>query len=257
MVLLYAAYFDASGKPKGYPVLTVAGAVSPVKKWIRFEAEWKSILESEGVTEFHATDFAASQGEYLGWHDKSRRSKFLKRLIATISKNVNKMFAASIELAAWKAADSEYCLSERFHSPYALAGFTVIDESLKWAKRKRIKPPAFIFEEGDDGWDGLLKLCAWDNIEPIRLPKKKAIPCQVGDMLAWKNRITATNSLKRIRAMQNTGYDEDSAARMQGDLNSLNALKVKPGLFTLFAPETLKRLCTLNRIPRREPPILP
>jgi hypothetical protein len=44
MGLLSAAYFDASGKQKGYSFLTVAGAVSPIKKWIRFEKQWMQAL---------------------------------------------------------------------------------------------------------------------------------------------------------------------------------------------------------------------
>jgi hypothetical protein len=99
MVLLYAAYFDASGEAEGYAVLTIAGAVAPVKKWIRFETQWTDILHAEGVTEFHATDFASSQGEYVGWKgDKERRSNFLSRLIAVVKTNTNKLFSVSVEL---------------------------------------------------------------------------------------------------------------------------------------------------------------
>jgi hypothetical protein len=36
-----SAYFDASGTVDS-PVLTVAGFVSSVKKWIRFEQEWNT-----------------------------------------------------------------------------------------------------------------------------------------------------------------------------------------------------------------------
>lgn len=258
MAMLYAAYFDASGKRKGYAVLTIAGALSPVKKWIRFEKQWKAVLHAEGVKEFHATDFHASQGEYVGWKgDRERRSRFLTQLVEIIKTNTNKLFSVSIELAAWNAIDSEYCFRERFHSPYALAGFTVIDQTLKWAKRKRVKPPEFIFEDGDDGWEGLVKLCVWDKITPIRLPKEKAVPCQVGDMLAWKSRITATNSLKKVRTMQQTGYDEEMANLMDADLASMNRLQVRPGMFNLYTPESLLRTCKQNKIPRRTEPSRP
>jgi len=236
MAMLYAAYFDASGKREGYSVLRLAGALSTVKKWIRFEKQWNAIFHAEGVKVFHATDFAASQGEYLGWKgDRERHSRFPTQLIEVIRTNTNKLFSVSIELAAWNRIDSEYCFSERFYSPYALAGFSVIDQTLGWAKRKRVKPPEFIFEDGDDGWEGLLKLCEWDKITPIRLPREKVVPCQVGDMLAWKSRITATNSLKKVRAMPQTGYDEEMARSMEADLASVNRLKVRPGMFNLYA----------------------
>ncbi len=67
MGLLSAAYFDASGKQERHSFVTVAGATSPIKKWIRFEGQWRQVLKEEGVSEFHATDFAASEGEYKDW----------------------------------------------------------------------------------------------------------------------------------------------------------------------------------------------
>lgn len=256
MALAFAAYFDSSGKDR-YPVLTVAGAVSPVKKWARFEKQWSGILKREGVTEFHATDFASSQGEYKLWRDdKVRRKKFLSDLIAAIRTNVNKLFSVSIELEAWQRIDSEYYFSERFYSPYALAGFAVIDQTLKWAKRKGVKPPQFIFEDGDDGWEGLLKLCKWDKIIPARLPKALAIPCQIGDMLAWKSRITATNSLGLLRKMESTGnYDLESVLSLQNELASLTRLQVRPGMANVFAYETMLRTCQKNQIPKRSRPL--
>lgn len=254
MAMFYAAYFDASGKHEGYRVLTIAGAVSPLKKWSRFEKQWNKVLLDEGVTEFHATDFAAGQGEYRDWKgDKVRRKEFLERLVAIIRANVNKLFSVSVELAAWDKINSEYCFAEHFYSPYSLAGFAVIDQTLRWAKNKKLKPPEFIFEDGDDGWSGLLELCKWDPITPIRLPKAKAVPCQVGDMLAWKSRITATNTLGKLREMERTGnYDEETILTIQSDLQSLSKLQqVCPGSTNLFAPETLLSMCRKNNIRRR------
>ena len=256
MAMLYAAYFDASGKNEGYPVLTVAGAVAPVKKWIRFERDWNRILQAEQVTEFHATDFAASAGDYAGWKgDKTRRSAFLARLIEVVKNNTNKLFSVSVELASWRKIDREYYLSEHFYSPYALAAFTVMTQTMYWAKSKRVKPPEFVFEDGDDGWHGLLALAKWLNVVPIRLPKVKAVPCQIGDMIAWKSRITATNSLKRLRHIERNESSRDlvteATLALAIDLANLNRLKVRPGSINIFADKTLTRLCNENRIPRR------
>jgi hypothetical protein len=114
MVLLYASYFDASGKPGRHPVLSVAGAVAPVKKWIRFERDWQQVLKDEGVTEFHATDFAASRKEYEGWKDdKPRRTKFLNRLGKIIKDNTNKLFMVSVEIDAWDSVISSICWKRR------------------------------------------------------------------------------------------------------------------------------------------------
>jgi len=203
MGMFYTAYFDASGKqtPK-YKVLSIAGALAPVKKWIRFENQWSEVLKSERVSEFHATDFHASEGEYKDWKgDKERRSKFLSGLKTIIENNTNKLFSVSVELDAWEKVNKEYYLEEILQSPYALAGVFVVDQALGWAKRKGTKNLQIVFEDGDEGWGGLLKLCLQRNFVPVRLLKQTAIPCQVGDFLAWKTRITGTNALRHLSKM--------------------------------------------------------
>src|SRR5260370_1514179 len=123
MGMLSAACFDASGKQEGYDFLTVAGAASPIKKWARFEKQWSQILKDEGVSEFHATDFAASEGEYKDWKgDAARRTAFLRCLMGIIKENVNKLFMVTVEMPAWNEVNKEYLLAEPLHSPYALPG---------------------------------------------------------------------------------------------------------------------------------------
>lgn len=120
---MFSVYFDASGKPNNR-VVTVAGAVSTIKKWVRFESEWKAILTDAGVKTFHATDFAASLGEFEGWKGKrERRSKFLHDLGEAIRRNVNKMFAISVEMSAWESVDQMYHLKETIGSPVRVVRF--------------------------------------------------------------------------------------------------------------------------------------
>ena len=249
--MLCAAYFDASGKQGGYPFLTVAGATSPIKKWIRFEKQWNQALTDEGVTEFHATDFASSEGEYKEWKgDKERRSAFVDRLTRIIKNNVNKLFMVTVEMPAWKEVNREYLLAETLHSPYALAGFTVAAQARKWAMRKRLTPSSFkvFFEDGDEGWGGLKQLCQrYCNFDPIRIPKKEGIPFQIGDFLAWKTRITATNAMK-IMAGFRRGDNLDELSR---ELNSLNRITVCPGHNGIYSPRALIKTCQNLKVPRR------
>lgn len=202
MGLLSAAYFDASGK-ESYPFLSVAGAASPIKKWVRFERLWSEVLSEEGVTEFHATDFAASAGEYVGWKDdRVRRSRFVRRLTAIAKQNVNKLFISTIGKSVWDEVNQEYPIQETFHVRYALAGFAVVNQTIKWAKRnRRVQDPFKIFfEDGDAGWGHLKSVCLkYNRFEPIRIPKKEGIAFQLTDLLAWKARIASTNVHRRIR----------------------------------------------------------
>ena len=107
------------------------------------------------MTEFHATDFAASEGEYKSWKgDKPRRSAFIKRLVRIIQKNANKLYLLTIETETWTTVNREYLLEETFHSGYALAGFSIAAQVLQWATRKRVQYPFKIFfEDGDEGWE--------------------------------------------------------------------------------------------------------
>jgi hypothetical protein len=255
MGMVYAGYFDASGKKEGFPILTVAGAIAPVKKWIRFERDWKAALSDEGVSEFHFTDFATSKGEYRDWKgDKERRSSFFDRLLKIIRENTNKLFCSSVDLEGWAEVNAEYYLEEFFHSPYAIAGCAMVSEGIKWARRKKTKKvPEFIFEEGDEGWEGLVELCSRIDIIPIRLPKQKAIPCQVGDMLAWKSRITATNSFRIISKMNQVSIPEIDTleASLNEGLDSMNKIMVRPVNNGIFGPESLRQTCRNSNVPKR------
>lgn len=255
MALFYAAYFDASGKPSGYPVLSVGGAVASINKWQRFERDWGKILEREGVKEFHATDFAASQGEYKGWKgDKPRRSKFLTDLGEVTKKNINKLFMVNVEIEAWNEVNHEYVLEEVFHNPYALCGYTAIRQILKWARSKRLPLSRLriVFEDGDDGWEGLVKLAKRNNVVPIRLPKTVAVPCQAADMIAWKSRIAFTNGLRRLDKVTSAPYpDFENFRGIIDEWSSLEKALVRPGAPGVYGREALIKTCKDSGIIKR------
>ena len=255
MAVLQAAYFDASGESTGFPVLAIGGAVAPIKKWNRFEREWAAILKREKVTEFHATDFAASKGQYEDWKgDKPRRSKFLFDLANIIKKNANKLFMINIEIDAWEEVNRDYLLEEVFHSPYALCGYTAIQQVLKWAEGKHIANSRLkiIFEDGDDGWEGLKKLAERSDIEPIRLPRSAAIPCQAADMIAWKSRIAFTNALHRFGKVIAAPYaDFENFRGIIDEWSSLEKVLVRPGTPGVYGREALLRTCKNSDILKR------
>jgi hypothetical protein len=255
MAIMYAAYFDASGQPRGSAVLSVAGAASPIKKWMRFEREWGDALAAEGIKQFHATDFASSRKEFTSWKDdKIRRGTFLRTLLEIIKRNTNKLVMASLEIEAWNLVNQEYFLEENYQSPYAMCSCTLIRELKKWAKQKRIRSPVeYVFEDGDDGWDGLNKLCAREGVTPIRLPKEKAIPCQAVDLLAWKNRIACTNADAKLRKVQAASFpDWENVAGLFAELDSLKNVLVRPGKPGIYGRDALIRSCQQSGIAKRK-----
>lgn len=253
MVMATTGYFDASGKERDV-VLSVAGSVAPVKTWGKFERDWNRILKKEGVTEFHATDFAASRGEYEGWKgDRPRRSQFLHDLGVVLRNSVNRLFMVSIEMGAWKNVNEKFLLQESFYSPYALAGFTVVSSVVDWRAKNSIEAPIeYIFEDGDEDWSGLKALCESSGITPIRLPKVKAVPCQAADMVAWKNRIACTEALKHLVSDDMTLNEMFSGIRdLVKDLESLNKVLVCPGDPLVYGADALIRNCKNWNVPKR------
>lgn len=247
MSILHAAYYDASGEADGYPVMTVGGAVAPVKKWERFQRDWLRVLKDDHVNEFHATDFAASRGEFVDWKDdKPRRSKFLFNLGQVIKNNVNKLFMVNVEIQAWNEVNREYMLQEVFQGPYALAGYTAIRQLLKWAHGKNVSIPRLkvIFEDGDEGWHGLKILAKRSNVEPLRLSKSIAVPCQAADMIAWKSRIAFTNALRRLNKLETATYaDFENFRGIVDEWSSLEKALVRPGSPGVYGREALIKSC--------------
>src|SRR5260370_34441101 len=108
--------------------------------------------------------------------------------------------------------------------------------------RKRITPGSFkvFFEDGDEGWNALKQLCeTYCNFAPLRIPKKEAVAFQVGDFVAWKARITATNAMK-ITAGLKRGDNLDKLSR---ELDSLNRILVCPADNGIYSPTSLRRSC--------------
>ncbi len=67
--------FDASGSEHDQPVFIVAGFASSAKDWEEFSALWNQRLAHDGLTHFHAVDFAQSRKEFRdGWKENEPRT---------------------------------------------------------------------------------------------------------------------------------------------------------------------------------------
>ncbi len=203
---MFTAYFDASGDSSSV-ALVVAGCVSNYKKWERFEEGWKAILRREGVSEFHMTDFASSRGEFKTWEGQTeRRRNFVADLLECGRKNVNKAFATVVMLADYKTVDRHFQLREMTGPQYVIAGHQCVRMVKTWQRKNaKVKELEIAFESGDLHQNRLRKIClAEEGVEPICLPKKKATPFQLADLIAWRTRIGFTESrrmdLTRVRA---------------------------------------------------------
>jgi hypothetical protein len=117
---MFTAYFDASGNSKS-SAITIAGFVSRLRKWERFEVQWKALLP-DGMRMFHMTDFVSFKNGWEGWKADPRRGVLFDSLVACIKRNTNQGFGVSLRLSDYKELDSKYRLQEAAGGPYALVG---------------------------------------------------------------------------------------------------------------------------------------
>lgn len=111
------AYFDET--VVNNDTMIVGGCVADQAAWEQFTAEWKTALADESVSEFHATDFHTSNGEFA-WKTAAgkpavrRHANFDKRLARMITEHVQGAFAFAAPVTPIKGQTAE-------HAAYRLA----------------------------------------------------------------------------------------------------------------------------------------
>lgn len=187
---IYSAYFDDSGHPDQGPYVIVSGFLAERGQWNRFEREWKAALKDQGMTIFHATDFATGNGEFESWRkDNRRRTGFLQRLIGVIKRNTVRSFSCAIPLDEFRRVDNQFILKESLGNPYPLAARFCIARADEWAASMNVASPIqYIFEDGTKHKGQLLWVAEKDG-KPTPTFKKKheAVPLQAADMVAWEH----------------------------------------------------------------------
>ena len=243
-VAVFSAYFDASGNKRAR-VLTVAGFLSRVSKWERFDNEWADILSSEGVSAMHMTDFASSGGEFKSWRGQSdRRREFISRLSNCIRRNTNKGFASSVILADWREVDAEFMLSEA-GQPFTLCMRACLGGLARWATKRDIKTESMLvaIEQGDDDQAELIRMARSDGFKVVPLDKRDVIAFQAGDMAGWKSRTILQDAV--------TGplENEEDAEKIIRSLDPIRPIVQNNGGFD---GEALRNMCIKGKIPLRK-----
>lgn len=155
---MFTAYFDASGgRDRG--IIVVAGWLSTVARWERFDTDWRLLLAQYDLPYFHMVEFAHSKGPYEDWEGReNKRTAFLRKAVDIIRANVDHGFCCLVRHSEFDQVNARYRLTEDFGNPYSLAARSCIAEANKWfRKRKRTDEVQvqYIFDDGDKG-KGLL-----------------------------------------------------------------------------------------------------
>ena len=123
------------------------------------------------------------------------RADLLRRLIAAMKRNIYKAFSETVLIVDWQDVDREYRLQESHCTPYALAGFFVMDRTIRWWGRKHPHDSMteFVFDDGDKGKGDFIWMM--DNIIKRDKPRlnllspvfktKVLAQLQAADLAAW------------------------------------------------------------------------
>jgi len=220
---MFTAYFDASVN-KDKSVISVAGFVSRVTKWKRFEKDWRLLLPSS-VSMFHMTDFVSSQ---QGWEDwkgpdhSERRAVLIAALVSCIKNATNKGFAHTMRVSHYDECDQEYMLSEKYGNPYVVLGLGCLGALDVWANKRKISKRNIVclFEDGDEGQGTLIKIAREEGFNAIPQSKKDVRAFDACDLAAWKARAMIDDAYERLLHFK----DPQAGDRIMNTLDQLEDL---------------------------------
>jgi hypothetical protein len=250
MMKEYSAHFDASGNKEKHRVVTVAGCVSTVEKWTRFQGEWNAILEGAGLpkgTIFHMTDFASCQRAFAMFDGKpTLKHRLTERLAACLKKNVNKLFSVGIAVSHYERLNTLFMLEEELGSVSAFAGLMCIQKVLKWkSKQAPSSKVEFFFEDGDAFFPEMKRNSQrLHTVTPMERTKLEMVQFQACDLIAWKNRMAITE------AKEASG--EKDLQRFESINRSTALIEAIPNDFGVFDAGELRKMCNSGAIPRRK-----
>jgi len=154
LLSMFTACFDAGGSQHDQRFLVVAGFVSSVDGWIKFDEAWRCRLEQDGIRYFHMVEFAQFRKEFkTGWKgNEPRRRALLSDLMEIIRRHVPRKFGCVIENKQFKDLLSKIQREKYYLDAYSFAGLYCAHQVNKWCLDEHISTvPQLVFEDGDLG----------------------------------------------------------------------------------------------------------
>jgi hypothetical protein len=248
-VATFSAHFDESGTPDAsHRVLTVAGCVSSVKKWNRFEIAWKKILAEAELPEgtiFHMNRFARNLPPYQHFeNDSGRKAALIAALVDCTRRHVHKAVSCTVALRDWECLNRRYQVAESLGYPYSFCGRTCVSQVWKWAKKRDDAEVEFFFEKGarhQSQFDKIMRLN--HGLEVTFQSKDSMVQFQAADLLAWKNRKVMTEVIN---------YQGPPNLDLLNNINrSLEGIRSIPHSYGVHTLDSMEKIIRAGKIPRR------
>jgi hypothetical protein len=230
--------------------MTVAGFVSRVQKWTRFEAAWRANLPST-VSMFHMTDFVSSKNGWEGWRGSEhsvRRVKLIETLVSCVKANTNQGFAGSLRMEHYRQVNREYQLEEKLGSAYVFLAMGRLARLRVWADKKKVdyRKILCVFEEGDQGQGDLIRRARLEGANAVPQSKAEIRAFDACDLAAWKARTMIDDAWERELYLT----DPEAAERILGSLSQLEKI-VRGQEVGMYSAEALRKICEHLKIPKR------
>ncbi len=188
------AYFNDSGSHPTSPVVCVAGYIFDKEQAIKFDREWRAVLNIYHLTFFRMSSFAHGSEPFdnLSPHE---RDALERNLIAVINKWMSFGVAITVEpeiLTRVLPGDGDSA-----ESPFSYCARFVLTGARRWIDEKKVTGDcAYIFESGhrshEEANDIMNRLYldarqrrAYRYLSHTFIGKSVATPLQAADLLAW------------------------------------------------------------------------
>ena len=208
------AYLDDSGTHADSRWCVIAGYFGSERHWNRFDRDWRKVLDTEGLEEFHANRFWSSVGgsnipEYKGW-DRERANKFIGALLNVIQ-SAQRIFPVScaVLMEEWHklSRDERAYLTGGAHDqegkivtsgapnkPYFLPFLTAITTALEYCDSGLVMHFSFDHSRHFSGYAEryFKEIQTWNLAKYERMGEisfvdsKKVTPIQAADLLAFE-----------------------------------------------------------------------
>jgi hypothetical protein len=239
-MMMFSAFFDASGNESKQEPLAVAGYIASREQWLLFERDWNETLKQVGLRYFHMSEFINRSGQFKGW-SRTKRSRLFDSLTTLIRVRVRKAFGCVVLCDAFDLVDRQYFLTENLGHAFPMAAMTVLGGVFAWAAQiGHTQPILSVFEEGDHHKGELQKLAKKYIPEELLRPRfqpKRLAPLQAADMAAWDLR----NVVTKVQEIAKVDIWDKSYQRLHGIPND----------YKLRGENELIGLCRDLKIPQR------
>ena len=198
-IVTYKVFYDASGsETDASGVLALCCYAAPAAKWLRFDDDWKAMLDEERIPALHMKTLIDDLKKAHPDDDPHVRAEALFSRAIRVMKNrhLNKMLSISVDLAAYQEVNREYMLNELYGKGYSFVAAVCMREAQEWVIAKhRTDPILHVFECGDNGQEEFRDaLPLWPEYSHAFLPKYdertglRVRPFEALDYLGWEIR---------------------------------------------------------------------